>query len=208
LTRLSGRCNSLVEPDPREQYFALPANCGTFFAMLPDRFETARLILRPIAPDDAPAILKSYSQDLDVVRFLTWRPHQTAAETEAYIARCIAAPTGQSRTYVLTDRQHRTLLGAFDLRRPEPHRVDCGYVLAGAHWGRGLMTEALVEISAWALRQGGIWRVGAVCDVENLASARVMEKAGLQREGILHRWIIHPNRAPDPRDCFSYALVR
>jgi [ribosomal protein S5]-alanine N-acetyltransferase len=176
--------------------------------MLPVGFETARLILRPVTLADAPDIFAAYAQDLDVVRFLSWRPHRATSETESYIARCVAAPSGRSRTYVLSGRQDGILLGAFDLRRPEPHRLDCGYVLARAYWGRGLMTEALAEISAWALRQESIRRIGAVCDVDNLASARVMEKAGLQREGILRRWIIHPNLAPDPRDCFSYALVR
>jgi [ribosomal protein S5]-alanine N-acetyltransferase len=178
------------------------------FSMLPDGFETARLILRPIAPGDATAVFTTYAQDLDVVRFLSWPSHQDASDTHTYIARCIAAPADRSRTYVLIRRDRGTLLGAVDLRRPEPHRLDCGYVLARACWGRGLMTEALIELTAWALRQDAIWRIGAVCDVENLASARVMEKAGWQREGILRRWIIHPNLAPDPRDCFAYALVR
>jgi [ribosomal protein S5]-alanine N-acetyltransferase len=70
------------------------------------------------------------------------------------------------------------------------------------------MTETLALVAAWAMRQDGIWRIGAVCDVENRASARVMEKAGLEREGILRRWIIHPNVSSEPRDCFSYAMVR
>ena len=82
------------------------------------------------------------------------------------------------------------LLGVFDLRRLESHRLDCGYVLARGFWGRGLMTEALTEIAGWAMRQDGIWRIGAVCDIDNLASARVMEKAGLVREGILRRWLV------------------
>jgi RimJ/RimL family protein N-acetyltransferase len=46
------------------------------------------------------------------------------------------------------------------------------------------MTEALSEVAGWALRQGDIWRIGAVCDVENSASARVMEKSGFEREGV------------------------
>jgi [ribosomal protein S5]-alanine N-acetyltransferase len=70
------------------------------------------------------------------------------------------------------------------------------------------MTEALSEVADWAMRQGDIWRIGAVCDVENLASARVMEKSGLEREGILRRWLVHPNISPEPRDCFSYAKCR
>jgi [ribosomal protein S5]-alanine N-acetyltransferase len=176
--------------------------------MLPDRFETARLILRPIAAEDAPAIFAGYAQDREVARFVTWRPHQDRADTAAYIARCVAAPAERSRTYALIGREAGQLLGAFDLRRPEPHRLDCGYVLARAEWGRGLMTEALTEVALWAMQQHDIWRIGAVCDVGNRASARVMEKAGLAREGILRRWIIHPNISSEPRDCFSYARVR
>jgi [ribosomal protein S5]-alanine N-acetyltransferase len=70
------------------------------------------------------------------------------------------------------------------------------------------MPEALTEVAQWAMRQDSIWRIGAYCDVENRASARVMEKAGLQREGILRHWIIHPNISAEPRDCLSYAMVR
>lgn len=176
--------------------------------MLPGSFETARLILRPVAAGDAPAIFAGYARDREVIRFLTFGPHQSISDTEAFIARCLATPTDTARTFVLIGRDQGKLLGAFDLRRPQPHRLDCGYVLSRAYWGRGLMTEVLAEISAWALRRDAIWRIGAVCDVENLASARIMEKAGWQREGILCRWIIHPNLGPDPRDCFSYALVR
>jgi hypothetical protein len=37
----------------------------------------------------------------------------------------------------------------------------------------GLMTEVLTEVVNWALNQPGIFRIGAVCDVENIGSARV-----------------------------------
>jgi len=40
------------------------------------------------------------------------------------------------------------------------------------------------------------------------ASARVMEKVGLEREGLLRRWIMHPNVSSEPRDCFAYARSR
>jgi len=176
--------------------------------MLPNRFETQRLILRPIAETDATAIFTGYARDPKVVRYLTWRAHQSLSETQVYIARCIATPTDNSRTYVLVGRAEGRVLGAFDLRRPEPYRLDCGYVLARAHWGCGLMTEALSEIVGWAMRQPLVWRIGAVCDVDNVASAHVMEKAGMQLEGVLRRSILHPNISPEPRDCFGYARTR
>lgn len=51
-------------------------------------------------------------------------------------------------------------------------------------------------------------RVWAVCDVENRASARVLEKIGMRFEGILARWSIHPNLSDEPRDCRGYARLR
>lgn len=177
-------------------------------AMLPGHFETARLILRPIARGDAPAIFAGYAQDPEIVRYLGWRPHRSPAETDAFIARCLATPAEQGRTYILTGRTDNGLLGSFELRRPAPHRLDCGYVLARPFWRQGLMSEALSAVVQWAMRQDDIWRIGAVCDVENPASARVMEKAGLEREGVLRRWLVHPNIGPEPRDCFSYAKCR
>jgi len=95
----------------------------------------------------------------------------------------------------------------FDLRRLESHRLDCGYVLARGFWGRGLMTEALTEIAGWAMRQDGIWRIGAVCDIDNLASAPRHGEGGA-RPRRHPTALARPNISPQPRDCFSYAKCR
>jgi RimJ/RimL family protein N-acetyltransferase len=179
--------------------------------MFPDGLQTARLVLRPIARGDTAAIFDGYAQDREVTRFMTWRPHTSLADAEAYVARCLEA--GSARTYALVARVDAALLGAFELRRhamtgPTSHRLGFGYVLARAAWGRGLMTEALTAAAEWALAQPDIWRIGDVCDIENYASARVMAKAGLTCEGILRRWTLHPNISDEPRDCLSYARVR
>jgi ribosomal-protein-alanine N-acetyltransferase len=176
--------------------------------MLPDTFHTARLVLRPITLADAGDIFAGYAQDAAVTRFMIWRPHRSRSDTEAYITQCMATPPDISRIYVVLDRSGGDLRGAFALRQAAPFRLDFGYVLARPWWGQGLMTEVLTEAVDWALRQPAIFRIGAVCDVENIGSARVMEKAGLLREGLLRRWIMHPNVSDEPRDCLSYALVR
>ena len=151
-------------------------------------------------------MFEGYAQDPVVSRFLIWRPHSAIAETRAFNAHCLEALS--SRTYAMVERESGRLIGCLDLRHEAPHRIGFGYVLARPWWGMGLMTEASSEIVAWSLRQDGVWRVGAICDVENPASARVMEKSGLVREGVLKRWLVHPNLGPEPRDCFSYAIVR
>jgi len=174
--------------------------------MLSDAFQTARLVFRPIAPADARPIFDEWAQNPDVARCMTWRPHTQFEQTEAYVACCIKAAS--SRTYVLTAGGRGKVFGTFELRASGPLRLGYGYVLARSSRGQGLMTEALTAVVGWALGQPGIWRIGDICDVENLGSARLMEKAGLTCEGIARRWAVHPNLGDAPRDCFIYARAR
>jgi ribosomal-protein-alanine N-acetyltransferase len=173
--------------------------------MPPDTFETARLLLRPVTIVDVDA--GSYAQDEEVTRYLIRRPHRSRSETRAYVERCIATPAEVERTYMLVGRCDNVVRGAFALRQRAPHRLDCGYVLARPRWRQGLMTEVLTGVSVWALRQPSLFRIGAVCDVENIGSVRVLEKSGFVREGLLRRWLVYPNISDDPRDCYSYVRV-
>jgi [ribosomal protein S5]-alanine N-acetyltransferase len=176
--------------------------------MPPDTFETARLLLRPVTITDVGAIFGSYAQDEEVTRYLIWRPHRSRSETRAYVERCIATPSEFERTYMLVGRGDNIARGAFALRQRASHRLDCGYVLARRWWRQGLMTEVLTEVAVWALCQPSVSRIGAVCDVENIGSTRVLEKSGFTREGLLRRWLLHLNISDEPRDCYSYARVR
>jgi ribosomal-protein-alanine N-acetyltransferase len=174
----------------------------------PPQIDTSRLRLRRLAIENAAAIFARYAQDPEVTRYLIWRPHQSIAETEAYIeSRIEAWESGMAFTYALTLAGDPTAIGAIELR-PGPHGVEFGYVLARPHWGHGYMAEALRALVDWALAQAGVWRAWAYCDAENAASARVMEKAGLAFEAVLGRWAVHPNLSPEPRDCRVYARLR
>ena len=73
--------------------------------MLPDTFETARLLLRPVTVADADAIFDSYAQDEEVARYVIWRPHRSRGETQAYVERCVATPAAVERTYMLVGRK-------------------------------------------------------------------------------------------------------
>lgn len=169
---------------------------------------TPRLTLRPPRREDAPATFAAYAQDADVTRFLVWQPHRTLADTEAFMERLLAATaSGKQHSWILERPDDGAVLGSFALRL-DGHKADVGYLLARAAWGQGLMTEALRAVIgfAWTLPQ--VQRVWAVCDVDNPASGRVMEKAGMQYEGRLRAWSFHPNVSAAPRDCLCYAVVR
>lgn len=176
---------------------------------LPDKFETARYHLRRVKMDDAQAIFDSYATDPEVTRFLGWMPHQSVADTTAFLE--IAASEwdlGKGFPMVAFDRQQPAeLMGMF---HPQliGHRVSYGYVLRASAWGKGCASEVMHWLVDHALSHPHIHRTEAFCDVEHPASARVMEKAGMVREGILRRYFRHPNISDAPRDCFIYSKVR
>lgn len=159
--------------------------------------------------EDAEALFNSYTQDAEVVRFLTWKPHASPTDTRQFLEWCQSQwAKGTNFPFVLETRSGVSEpFGMIGLRVRE-HRAEFGYVLARAHWGQGFMPEALTALVEWSLAQPQIWRAYAHCDAENLASARVMEKAGLRYEGLLQRYLIHPNISSTPRDGKLYAKVK
>ncbi len=173
--------------------------------------QTARLKLRPPTVADAPAIFGAYAQDPQVTRFVPWRPHRDVAETVAFLQGCEAAwREGGRFPWVIELAASGELLGMIELRLPPDPAggADLGYVLARPHWGRGYATEALAAVVQAALALPAVRRVWAVVDVENVASQRVLEKAGLRREALLPRHLAHPNAGAEPRDVYRHAIER
>ena len=174
----------------------------------PKRIETERLTLRKPRRDDAPAIFSAYAQDLEVTRYMTWRPHKSMEETYRIVELMLKLwDEGDAYSYVITLKNSESAIGMIAMH-PEGFKVSIGYVLARQYWSKGYTTEAALTVTNWLLKQPDIYRVFATCDIENPASARVMEKVGMQCEGILRRYIVHPNISDEPRDSYMYAIVK
>lgn len=177
----------------------------------PEVIETPRLLLRkPIAPDDAPRIFSAYAHDPEVTRYLTWRPHQSAAEGLPILdARVACWEDAREFSWVITTRAKSVLIGMITAAPDRaPWRFTLGYVLGRTFWNRGYMTEAVLGVTETLLALPGVSRVSAVADEENFASMRVLEKAGMRREGLLQRWSLHPAISDEPRACWLFAKVR
>ncbi|MBS0663043.1 MAG: GNAT family N-acetyltransferase [Verrucomicrobia bacterium] len=175
----------------------------------PETFATARLTARPPTVADAPEVFRAYASDPEVTRYLTWKAYVKLPPLEEFLkGREETWRTGAGHfAWLLRLRDNQEVVGSIGLSI-ERHHVVFGYVLGRKHWGRGLMAEPLRWLVDWSLAQPGIVRAWAFCDVENPSSARVMEKAGMQREGILRRWHVCPSIGPEPRDCIVCARVR
>ena len=169
---------------------------------------TPRLLLSAPRLGDAPEILRSYASDAQVTRYLVWTAHGALHETEAFISRCLEGlDAGRSLPFVIRLHPGGELIGMIELRL-SGHKADLGYVLSHAHWGRGYATEALRAAITHAWTLPGMARLWATCDVDNRASARVLEKAGMLREGLLRAWEVHPACSSLPRDSWCYAMTR
>jgi RimJ/RimL family protein N-acetyltransferase len=164
--------------------------------------------MRKPALQDAEDIFRKYAQDPEVTKYLTWRPNRNVQETRDFLVACLRAwDEGKSFHWVIERKADHELLGMITAR-VDDQKWELGYVLAPSYWGRGYMTEAVKKIVDWALKQQEIYRVWSVCDVDNLASARVMEKAGMKREGVLRRWSMHPTISEAPRDSYCYSITK
>jgi RimJ/RimL family protein N-acetyltransferase len=144
---------------------------------------TERLLLRPLRREDAPAIATGCA-DADVPRFIPFVPeHYTEADAHAFLDAALArAGDDAERTFAITAPPADALLGAITVRVREGGSV--GYWLTPAARGRGLTTEALRGVAAWAHEQG-IRCLTLTAHPENLASQRVAEKAGFRRIGLV-----------------------
>ena len=157
------------------------------FADLPE-LETERLLLRKMRLDDAEAMF-AYASDPEVTRYVLWETHRSVVDSESFLR---SATEGYERgdfggwgVVLKDDGAFVGTCGVDAGYAPEHARAELGYVLSREHWGKGLMTEAVRAVIAFGFEQLSLNRIQARCIAENVASARVMEKAGMTHEGTL-----------------------
>lgn len=174
----------------------------------PDILRGPHIILRKSSVVDADDIFKNYAQDDVVTQFLPWEPHQDIHVTRRFLQECNEQwQDGRNFSFGILQKDVDQVIGMISMR-PKGHNVDVGYVLARTYWGQGIMTAALTLLSNWCLEQPEFWRVEAYCDVDNKASARVMERAGMEQEGRLRNYLRYAGRRAVPKDAFLYARVK
>jgi ribosomal-protein-alanine N-acetyltransferase len=138
-----------------------------------------------------------------VHRFLQLPVSDDRAEAQGFLRHLASAwEKGESFGWGIVETATGRFVGVIEARI-SPHGVELGYVLHRDVWGKGYMTEAVAAVTDWALQQPEIHRVWAYVHVGNAASQRVLEKAGMVNEGILHRW--GPRVGQAPVDSYMYA---
>lgn len=144
--------------------------------------ETDRLMLRPITLDDAEDLFE-YASDPENTKH-TFPTHKSIEETEWVISNLfMSSPLGN---FAIELKENGKMIGTCDLRVNESEKsAELAYAINKKYWGNGYAPEAAKRLLELAFQDLKIERLWAKFSSENPASGRVMEKIGMEKEGIL-----------------------
>jgi len=168
---------------------------------------TERLALREFTEGDWQAV-HEYASDPEVVRYMDWGPN-TEKETRDFIRRAMTSrrekPRRDYEFAVILKKEDRLIDACgIHLLDPRHQEVSIGYCFNRNQWRKGYATEAARRILAFGFDELQLHRIFAACDPQNKGSVRVLEKAGMRREGRLRedKWV-----KGRWRDSFLYAIL-
>ena len=151
------------------------------------------MILRPLKMTDARS-LYTWTSDPEVARYVLWDAHQSIMDTREYISYVRGLYRRRlPSSWGICLRGSNEVIGTVGIMgwSPENHSCEIGYSLGKAHWDKGIMTEAVGRLVRSLFEDLHMNRIEAQHDVRNPASGRVLEKCGMQREGLLRSRILN-----------------
>jgi [ribosomal protein S5]-alanine N-acetyltransferase len=141
------------------------------------------VVLRPIDDRDLP-VLERAARDCEIARRFGLAKLPPREYLDAY---SMALRAGSGAAFAIDD-PGGACFGQVVIEVRDSGRADVGYWLLPEGRGRGRATSALELLSRWALAQPGIARLQLWTVPENVASQRVAERSGFQREGVLRSY--------------------
>lgn len=158
----------------------------------PIYLQTPRLILRPLSLSDAQDVF-DYSSNPNVTRYNDCEPFKTLEESIEFIKFTHTLNADNSLCFLgIVEKKSNKVIGTAGLfRRADLSRwtLELGYSLGENAWGKGYATEAVQTLINYAFAiLPELERIEATCLTPNLASVRVLEKIGMQREGVLRNY--------------------
>jgi len=165
--------------------------------------ETDRLLLRRFSVNDVNDIFE-YASDSDVNTFMPWDMHKSINETKEFLEKSKeSCDKSGDLDWGIELKSENKLVGGITIRTwNDANRCgDIGYVLSKKYWNMGITTEALKAVIQFGFEKLYLNRIEAHCDENNIASYKVMEKAGMKYEGTLRKKAFVKNRFVDMKFC-------
>jgi RimJ/RimL family protein N-acetyltransferase len=164
-------------------------------------FDDGDLLLRSWTEDDVDAIVAGCN-DAEVARWIPLIPHPYTREDALEFLRGEVAPADHRLAITVAG----SVVGGIGMGVNAHHyRARIGYWMAAGSRGRGICTRALRILLRFGLDELQLLRLDLITDPDNVASQRVAEKVGFQREGVLRAHLRHPDGRV--RDSVMYSLL-
>jgi RimJ/RimL family protein N-acetyltransferase len=161
-------------------------------------------IVRRWRMEDADAVVR-HANNLNVARQLRDRfPHPYLRANAIRFLKATAADPQSCNFAIEVDGEAAGAIGYVAGTDVERYSAEIGYWLGEQYWGRGVVTEALVLVTAHLFTHANLLRLFALPFADNAASIRVLEKAGFVREAILRSGSV---KYGTPRDQALYAKI-
>ncbi len=149
--------------------------------------ETEHLLLRGVVKEDLNEIfaLRSNPETMKYIPRPLLKNVKDALNHIATIDEKINANEGIN--WAITLKGNPKLIGLIGHYRikPEHYRAEIGYMLLPEFHGKGIITEAIIELVNYGFQEMHLHSIEAHIDPENSASARVLEKSGFVKEAHL-----------------------
>jgi RimJ/RimL family protein N-acetyltransferase len=148
-----------------------------------------RVVLRRFGPADVDAFV-AYRSVPEVARYQSWDapyPRRAGEQFIAQLARQHPDTPGEWFQFAVALRPGGSLIGdcAAIPDAKDPRQCEIGFTIGPAHQGHGYATEAVRLLAGYLFGARGKHRLHACCDARNVASAAVLERLGMRREGHL-----------------------
>jgi RimJ/RimL family protein N-acetyltransferase len=168
---------------------------------------TARLAIRRFRSEDADDLFE-YLSDPQIYRFEPGEPID-----RAQVAQRATDMAGAPDFWAVELQTASKVIGQLYFQQigpPEHLTCELGFILNPAYQRQGYGSEAAAVLVQRALTDGGMHRVTAHCNPENIASWKLLEKIGFRREGLLRQNVFFRcDAAGEPlwTDTFVYAIL-
>lgn len=130
----------------------------------------------------------------------------TVNDAEEYIAAMLSVDKTRIFSFAIAaDHALVGSIGVFRCDNIHSRTAEMGYYIGEPYWGRGFGTSAVMQTCGYIFQHTDIIRIFAEPFAQNIASCRVLEKAGFQLEGILRSNAVKNGRVSDMK---LYALIK
>lgn len=170
----------------------------TIFTSLPT-LSTPRLTLRRLRLRDADDLF-AYAADPEVARHVLWDAHRNISQSRRFLWGAIRQyRKGLPASFAIECKRDGKMIGTIGFMwiNTDHKSAEIGYSLSRDYWNQGIMTEALREVLRFGFEDLALNRIEAQHELDNPASGRVMQKAGMKMEGVLRQRLINKGKKVD-----------